>query len=231
MAEYTLLQSGDPDAAENFGAADGDIDRGGIVSGLALSNYDAGAPSIDVAAGKTVHILDTATAEWTENDGDQFAEQRDKVQVVVGLDAQTVGLDAGAVNELFVDPNWDTTDSPVITASTTGAPNTESEKIGEVDTSNDTVSERWGVIEEDGTLSYPDNAAANAALSSLPSGVAVIDRTNGVRMVDGKISAGTLEAGGFNFIGEFDTLSKFDTVAEPGDKGYITEAQQFARQP
>ena len=194
MADYTLIQSGDPDAAENVGALAGDIDRGGIVSGLALSNYDSAAPSIDVASGKTVQILDTATAEWTLDDSTQVSEQRDKVQVVVHVDAQTVGLDAGAVNELFVDPNLDTTDAPVITASTTGAPNAQAEKVGEVDTSNDTVSERWGVIEEDGTLSYPDADAANAALSSLPSGVAVIDRTNGVRMVDGKISAATLEA-------------------------------------
>ena len=44
-------------------------------------------------------------------------------------------------------------------------------------------------------------------------------------------TVGSLEAGGFNFIGEFETLSKFDTAAESGDRGYITEAQQFARQP
>ena len=194
MADYTLIQSGDPDAAENVGALAGDIDRGGIVSGLALSNYDSAAPSIDVAAGKTVHILDTATAEWTLDDSTQVSEQRDKVQVVVHVDAQTVGLDAGAVNELFVDPNWDTTDSPVITASTTGAPTPEAEKVGEVDTSADTLTKRWGVIEEDGTLSYPDPDAANAALSSLPDGVVVIDRTNGVRMSNGGISVPTLEA-------------------------------------
>jgi len=65
MADYTMIQSGDPDAAENVGGLAGDIDRGGITSGLALSNYDSAAPSIDVTAGKTVHILDTATAEWT----------------------------------------------------------------------------------------------------------------------------------------------------------------------
>lgn len=40
-----------------------------------------------------------------------------------------------------------------------------------------------------------------------------------------------LEAGGFNFIGEFQTLSDFDAAAESGDRGYITDAQQFARQP
>ena len=144
MADYTLIQSGDPDAAENVGALAGDIDRGGIVSGLALSNYDSAAPSIDVASGKTVHILDTATAEWTLDDSTQVSEQRDKVQVVVHVDAQTVGLDAGALNELYVDPNWDTTDSPGITASTTGAPNAQAETVGEVDTSADTFTERWG---------------------------------------------------------------------------------------
>lgn len=231
MAEYTLIQSGDPDAAENVGALAGDTDRGGIVSGLALSNYDAGAPSIDVAAGKTVHILDTATAEWTDNDGDQFAEQRDKVQVVAHVDAQTLSLDDGAVNEIYVDPNWDTTDSPRPIASTTGAPNAEAEKVGEVDTSADEISERWGVIEEDGTLSYPDNSAANAALSSLPDGVVVIDRTNGVRMSNGSISVPALEAGGWSFIGEFQTLSDFESAATSGDRGYITEEQQFAYEP
>jgi len=218
MADYTVIQSGDPDAAENVGALAGDIDRGGIVSGLALSNYDSGAPSIDVAGGKTVHILDTATAEWTLDNGDQESAQRDKVQVVAGVDAQTVGLDAGAVNELFVDPNWDTTDSPTITASTTGAPNAEAEKVAEVDTANDTISERWGVIEEDGTLSYPNNAAANDALSSLPSGVAVIDRTNGVRMVDGEMSVTALEASG-SLSGP--TASEGDVVTLPDNPDTI----------
>lgn len=45
------------------------------------------------------------------------------------------------------------------------------------------------------------------------------------------VSVNTLEAGGFNFIGEFQTLSDFDSAASSGDRGYITDEQQFARQP
>ena len=35
----------------------------------------------------------------------------------------------------------------------------------------------------------------------------------------------------FPFIGEFETLSDFDDAASSGDKGYIIQEQQFARQP
>lgn len=232
MADYTLIQSGDADAAENVGALAGDIDRTGIVSGLALSNYDAATPSVDVASGKTVHVLDSALAEWTLDDGTQQSEQRDQVQLVCHLDAQTTTLTDSDVNHLFVEPNWDTDDSPEIVTNTTGsAPSTDALKIGEVDTANDTVSGQWHLINPDGTLTFPDGNAASAALSSLPDGTPVYDRTNDVRIVDGAFSATTLEAGGFNFIGEFQTLSDFDNAAESGDRGYITDAQQFARQP
>jgi hypothetical protein len=47
----------------------------------------------------------------------------------------------------------------------------------------------------------------------------------------GSISVNDIEVGGFDFIGEFQTLSDFDTAASSGDRGYITEEQQFARQP
>lgn len=56
------------------------------------------------------------------------------------------------------------------------------------------------------------------------------DETNGEWVFDSIVSD-TLEAGGFNFIGEFQTLSDFDAAASSGDRGYITEEQQFARQP
>lgn len=53
------------------------------------------------------------------------------------------------------------------------------------------------------------------------------DRPDGVYDA---IDAEVVSAGGFDFIGEFQTLSDFDAVAEPGEKGYIVEEQQFARQ-
>lgn len=54
---------------------------------------------------------------------------------------------------------------------------------------------------------------------------------SGDDLTPSSVSSTTLEAGGFNFIGEFQTLSDFDAAAESGDRGYITEEQQFARQP
>ena len=54
-------------------------------------------------------------------------------------------------------------------------------------------------------------------------GVGSLSVTNG-------IDAASVSAGGFDFIGEFQTLSDFDAVAEPGEKGYIVAEQQFARQ-
>jgi len=196
MARYTVLQSGDFNAAENFGALAGDIDRNGIVSGLALSNYDSAAPSIDVAAGKTVHVVDSQTAEAKLDDGTTISEQRDQVQLVCHVDSQTVSLTDDTANELYLDPQPASDDSPQLVSVTSGSPPTDAVKIGEVDTSNDTVSEQWNKIEDDGTLSFPDADAANAALSSLPDGVVVIDRTNGVRMANGGISVPTLEAKG-----------------------------------
>jgi len=194
MARYTVLQSGDFNAAENFGALAGDIDRNGIVSGLALSNFDSAAPSIDVAGGKTVHVVDSQTAEAELDDGTTVSEQRDQVQLVCHVDSQSVSLTDGTVNELYLDPQPSSDDSPQIESVTSGSPPADAVKIGEVDTSNDTVSGQWNKIEDDGTLSFPDADAANAALSSLPDGVGVIDRTNGVLIYDDKVSAATLEA-------------------------------------
>jgi hypothetical protein len=181
MADYTLIQSGDADAAENVGALAGTTPVNHIVDGLALSNYDAATPAIDVGSGKTAHVLETATAEWTVDDGTQQSEPRDQVQVVAHLDSQTVGLDDGAVNHLFVGPNWSTDDAPQLVANTTGdAPATAAVKIGEVDTATDTTSGQWRLIAADGTLTFPDKTAASSAASSLPDGTLVFARSEEV---------------------------------------------------
>jgi hypothetical protein len=178
MARYTVLQSGDFNAAENFGALAGDIDRNGIVSGLALSNYDSAAPSIDVAAGKTVHVVDSQTAEAKLDDGTTISEQRDQVQLVCHVDSQTVSLTDGSVNELYLDPQPASDDSPQLVSVTSGSPPTDAVKIGEVDASNDTISEQWNLIAPDGTLTYPDADAMTAAASDLEDGTVVYDRAN-----------------------------------------------------
>lgn len=228
MTELTFPQHGDlPDAAF-WAFLAGTPPISCIVSGLGLT-ADYTTPDVEVDSGKAV--ISRGAMDTAHPNIDPPESLEDSV-AVVQVDTQTIGLDTGAMNHLFLQANVASDDSPQVVANTTGNPPSEaSVKIGEVDTSNDTASERWHLVENDGTLSYPDAAAATTALSSLPTGVTVIDRTNGVRMADGTISADTLEAGGFNFIGEFQTLSDFDAAAESGDRGYITDAQQFARQP
>ncbi|AFH21898.1 hypothetical protein OSG_eHP12_00115 [environmental Halophage eHP-12] len=196
MTRYTLIQSGDFNAAENIGALAGDIQREGIVSGLGLSAFDASVPEIDVAAGKTVHLIDSQTAEATLDDGTTVSEQRDQVQLVSHVDPQTVGLTDNAINELYLTPQPAVDDSPNVIATTTGEPSVDALKIGEVDTATDTVSERWNLIRADGTLSYPDADAAGAVLQSLPAGVTVIDRSNDVRITDGNLNANGAVIGG-----------------------------------
>jgi hypothetical protein len=227
MARYTVLQSGDFNAAENFGALAGDIDRNGIVSGLALSNYDSAAPSIDVAAGKTVHVVDSQTAEAELDDGTTISEQRDQVQLVCHVDSQTVSLTDGTVNELYLDPQPASDDSPQVVSVTSGSPPADAVKIGEVDSSTDTVSSQWNKIEDDGTLSFPDADAANAALSSLPDGVGVIDRTNGVLIYDDKVSAEALEATAELGNPTYATLSDVPTTLPEGTQVYVEDENQI----
>jgi len=196
MARYTLIQSGDFNAAENVGALAGDIPREGIVSGLGLSAFDPSVPEIDVAAGKTVHLIDSQTAEATVDDGTTVSEQRDQVQLISHVDPQTVGLTDNAINELYLTPQPAVDASPNVVATTTGDPTADALKIGEVDTATDTVSEQWNLITDDGTLSYPDSDAAGAVLQSLPAGVTVIDRSNDVRITDGNLNANAAVIGG-----------------------------------
>ncbi|GGM64131.1 hypothetical protein J2752_000472 [Halarchaeum rubridurum] len=181
MADYTLIQSGDANAAENVGALAGTLPVPRLVSGLALSGYDSAGPTVDIAAGKTAHVLDAATAEWTEDDGTQRSAGRDHVLVVAHLDARTdVALTDGATNHLFVDANWSEDDQPELVVNTTGDPPAASAlKVAEVDTAADSISGQWALVAGDGTLTYPDEAAADAASTSLPSGTVVYDRAGG----------------------------------------------------
>lgn len=186
MADYTLIQSGDPDAAENIGALGGVVDVTRLVAGLGLSGYDSAAPSIDIAAGKTAHTLDTALAEWTLDDGTQVSEQRDQVLVVCHLDARTgISLVDGNINSIFVEPNRSNDDQPTVVTNTTNSlPSVDAVKIGEVDTANDVVSSQWRSARL-GVLSFPDEAAIDSEddAGRLPEGTNVYDRANNAQYV------------------------------------------------
>jgi hypothetical protein len=193
MSRYTLIQSGDFNAAENIGALAGDIKRSGIVEGLSVTAFDPAVPEVTVSAGKTVHIVASQIAEATLDDGTTVAEQRDQVQLVAHIDSQTVTLTDGAVNELFLQPNPAIDDSAAVVATTAGSPPTsDSVKIAEVDTDTDTVRDQWNLILPDGSLSYPDVDAVNATIPSLPNGISVIDRETDTQVVTGRLAADSI---------------------------------------
>jgi hypothetical protein len=180
MADYTLIQSGDPDAAENVGVLVGSPQLGSrLIEGMVFT-VDYGVPDFDLAAGKTAHVLDTATAEWTDDQGNQQSETRHEVLLICHLDARTgIALTDGDVNHIFIEPNWNTDDSPSVVTNTTGSkPTPESVKIGEIDTSNNVKSEQWHLVGADGTLTFPDEAAADSAAANIREGTVLYERAN-----------------------------------------------------
>ena len=173
MTELTFPQHGDlPDAA-HWAFGGGTPPTSCIVSGLGLTP-DYGVPEVDVAGGKAV--IDRGTMDTAHPDIDPPESLQDSV-AVVQVEAQTVALDDGATNHLWLQANVSSDDSPQVVANTTGnAPTTASIKIGEVDTSNDTTSEQWHLTAADGTLTFPSEAAADTAATSLSEGTTVYAR-------------------------------------------------------
>jgi hypothetical protein len=192
MSDLTFPQVGDlPDSA--FFSSLIARGRSGIISGLTFS-VDFSVPEVTVQPGFAVVATGSETTQHPNITPSETVQETSKV---VDLDAQTEPLTNNAVNSIFLDANVGSDDDPQIVPNTTGTPPTaESFKIGEVDTSGNTTAEQFNRLEEDGTLSFPTSAAASDALAGLPSGVAVIDRSQGIRLttngslsVQGNISA------------------------------------------
>lgn len=173
MTDLTFPQHGDlPDAAY-WAFLGGTPPTSCIVSGLGLTP-DYTAPDVDVAGGKA--LIDRGTMDTSHPNIDPAESLEDSV-AVVQVDAQTVVLDDGATNQIFLRANVGSDDSPELVANTTGnAPSEASMKIGEVDTAVDTVSEQWRLVAADGTLTFPDKSAANSAAPELPNGTVVYSR-------------------------------------------------------
>jgi len=144
---------------------------GCVVDGLALTNYAASTPAVDVTAGKAVVTRSSAV-----DGGDTIIEGQ---AVVAQLDARGgIVLADGAVNEIFVAIDTDAMDSPRITASTSGAPSDPSVKIGEVDTGSDTVSSQWYLLTDSGQLSFPSESAVSEASDTLREGTQMFSRAD-----------------------------------------------------
>jgi hypothetical protein len=184
--------TGDNNDAARFGALVGATQPVScIINGLTFSNVDFTNLTVAVDSGKFYAVADdvgVATAN----------ESRDGVAHVNGHTGTTgLSLTDSAVNHVYAYADLDVKDDVKIAINTTNtSPSYPSVKIGEIDTTDNTVSEQWNLLTEDGTLSYPNADAANTALQSLPTGVTVIDRSNDVRITDGNLNANGAVIGG-----------------------------------
>ena len=182
MVDVTVPQHGDlPDAAI-WAFLAGGPPTSVIVSGLGLTP-DYGVPEVEVASGKA--IVDRGTMTTAHPNIDPPENYEDTV-AAVQIDAQTVALDAGDVNHIFLDANVANDDSGTVVANTTGdLPSEASVKIGEVDTSADTATGQWRLVADDGTLTFPDEAAIDAedAAGRLHEGTSVYDRAANTKFV------------------------------------------------
>jgi hypothetical protein len=174
MVELTFPQPGDlPDAAY-FAFATGRA-RSGIINGLTFA-ADFTVPEVTVDPGKAV--IDRGDMTTVHPNIDPAETVSDAV-AVVEIESQTVALASGTPNHIFLDANVSNDDSGAVVANTTGSkPTPASLKIGEIDTSNDTTSEGWNRIADDGTLTYPDSSAATDASVRLQEGTIVYERAN-----------------------------------------------------
>lgn len=133
----TGASQGDWDDAANFAQlsdAVGNTDY--VVRGLGLNNPDYTNLTIDVGQGVAAVSQASATANNT-------TESRDGVSFVAEADARTgVGLSDNATNHVYLDVDLSADDTISIVVNTTGSkPAEPSLKLGEVDTSNNTVTE------------------------------------------------------------------------------------------
>jgi|AntDeeMetagen134_2_1112570.scaffolds.fasta_scaffold10813_3 hypothetical protein len=175
MADNVFPQHGDAPDAANFAALAGTQTASShLASGLGFT-VDYATPALDVDAG-TAFIV-APSMETASPDIDP-PETRQSAGVVVETDAKiALALTDGATNHVFLDANLGTDDAPEVVVNTTGdAPSEASLKLGEVDTANDAKSDQWYLAAEDGTLTFPDKAAADAASAALRVGTVVYDR-------------------------------------------------------
>ena len=165
----------------------------GILTGCDIVSTDFTVPNVTVGGGE-VRIVDTSV-DARDHSGDGTADTTwPEVVQAYRIEQTTVTLTDAAVNELYVQGDQSSPDNASVVATSDGlAPSGPTIKIGEVDTSANSVSEQFNKIEDDGTLSFPDADSANAALSRLPTGVAVVDRANGVRLTSADVSAEGVE--------------------------------------
>jgi len=176
MSDNTLFpQHGDEPDAALFAALGGTVPNPGFIeSGFEFSNVDFTNLTFDVARGKAFIIRGSMTTASSDIDP---AKTLDDVVEVVQFEGETgISLTDGQVNEIYLDGRADSDDSPQILVD----PSVEDDmlKIGEIDTSADTTSPQWYLSGNDGTLTFPSEAAADSAAASLREGTELYDRAS-----------------------------------------------------
>ena len=136
MADNIVFpQDADYDDAEFFGAQFGWSNQTNYVeTGMTLQNYVPSTPAIDVTTGK---CFISQANEISSTEGKTVLFTNSVVQVP---DTNGLSLTDSAVNNIYVDPDFGTDDNGTVNATTSAVP-VGSLKIGEVDTTNDTVTE------------------------------------------------------------------------------------------
>jgi hypothetical protein len=171
MSDLVFPQVGDlPDAS--FFSSLIARNRSGIISGLTL-NADFTVPEVTVQSG--VAVIATGS-ETTQHPNISPAETVQNTSKIVDLDAKTVGLSGNSVNSVFIDANTGSDDDPQVITNTTGSRQSDSLKIGEVDTAANSIEEQWNLITESGVLSFPSEDAADEQSALLRAGTIVFDR-------------------------------------------------------
>jgi hypothetical protein len=162
------------DGANLMAAAHAGLDPGGLISGLGLTP-DYGVPEVTVASG----MVKLRAADVDTRDHGSGVTTWPDTTVTAFVDSETLALTDGDVNEIYVSVGLSSGPDDVqlqAVDSAGSAPASPRLKIGEVDASNDTVSEQWYRVAADGTLTFPNESAAQAAEPNLPEGTIVYDR-------------------------------------------------------
>ena len=183
MKDHVFYQHGDEPDAANFSQAFGIATLTNyLVSGFEF-DVDLEELTLDVDGG----VAAIAREEMeTESPVIDPPETRSHVAHPVEAEAVTgIELEEDELHHVYLDANVGTDSSPKIEAVTSEEPpSDESVKIGEVDTAETdeaaAVSEQWFLVTFDGTLTFPDRDAADAAAEDLRDGTLVFERGEGL---------------------------------------------------
>lgn len=136
MTEQVFPQNGDFDDGENFAHLKGQSNLLDYVETGMDFTYNAGGPSVDIAAGK-------AYIEVSSGTGAQSGKTFTRLGYVVEKNAtNAVPLTNNDVNYIWLEANEGTDDAAAYEVTLADTPPSDgSVKIGEIDTTNDTVTE------------------------------------------------------------------------------------------